>query len=370
MLLEGRRTEMPLPTREPLDLDALAAGWWVACESAERALDAASQFLSALEAREHRGRLAEQRGKVAQLLQGLARDVQRTSPLVEWLDGRRLTRRVLGLPSEVIACVFDIDGVLTNSASVHAAAWADTLDDFLVERADPGHHEFVPFDQDHEYELLIAERPRLDGVRAFLASRGMSLPEGRGDDPPAAHTVHGLANRKNERLQRRLQLGTVTAFAGSRSYLEAARMFGVHRAVVSPSANTAAILERGGLARLIEERVDGSTLDADRLRPKPSPDTLLAACRRLHVQPGQSAAFETTPAGIAAARAAGFGFVIGVARNGHGEALHAGGADLVITDLAGLLRWRPSSGGQEDGRSPSRPGKSKKEGPRPDREGA
>ena len=340
---------MPLPTREPLDLDALAAGWWVACEAAERALDAAGQFLSASEAQEHRHRLAEQRGEAAKLLQGIARDVHRTSVLVQWLDGPRVTRRVLGLPAEVIACVFDLDGVLTNSAAVHAAAWADTLDDFLVELAGSDRHEFVPFDRQHEYELLIAGRPRLDGVRAFLARRGIRLPEGRADDPPGAHTVHGLANRKNERLQRRLRLGTVTAFAGSRTYLEAARMLGVHRAVVSPSANTGAILERGGLARLIEERVDGTTLDADRLQPKPSPDTLLAACRRLHVQPEQSAAFETTPAGISAARAAGFGLVIGVARNRRGEALRAGGADLVITDLAELLRWRPGSAGRADG---------------------
>jgi HAD superfamily hydrolase (TIGR01509 family) len=323
--------------REPLDLDALAARWWVAYEAAERGLQGAGQPLLALETTERARRLAQQHARAAELLQDLSRELGRVCLLVQWLGAHRFTRKMLGLPLEVTTCVFDLDGVLTTSARVHAAAWADTFDSFLAEHGGPGRHEFVPFDRRREYELLIAGRPRLDGVRAFLASRGIDLPEGGPGDPPAVESVHGLANRKNERLQHHLDLEGVAAFAGSRSYLEAARMFGLHRAVVSPSANTAVILERAGLADLIEQRIDGGTIDAEHLRIKPDPDTLLRACERLHVEPRESAAFEVSPTGVAAARAADFKLVIGVDRDGRAAALRESGADLVTTDLSELL---------------------------------
>jgi HAD superfamily hydrolase (TIGR01509 family) len=233
--------------------------------------------------------------------------------------------------------VFDLDAVLTTSQRVQMEAWADTLDRFLVERAERGRHELVPFDRRRDYALWIGGRPRLEGVRLFLAGRGITLPEGSPEDPPTAETVHGLANRKNHTLQRRLRMEGVTAFAGSRSYLQAARVFGVRRAVVSASANTLAILRRAGLTDLIEERVDGGALDAEGLRAKPFPDSLLCACRRLEVDPGRTVAFESTEAGVSAARAAGFGLVVGVEREGEPTPLLPRDADLVVSDLKDLL---------------------------------
>ena len=146
---------------------------------------------------------------------------------------------MLGLPDGVVACVFDLDGVLTTSATMHALAWAETFDPFLLERAERSHREFVPFDRRTEYQVYIAGRPRLEGVRGFLGSRGIGLPEGDADDPAGAETMHALANRKNQVLQQHLDRQGVAAFSGSRFYLEAARSIGVHRAVVSASANTA-----------------------------------------------------------------------------------------------------------------------------------
>jgi beta-phosphoglucomutase-like phosphatase (HAD superfamily) len=290
-------------------------------------------------------RLVDERGDVARLLQGLTR-LQADSWFVHWLSAPALTSRMLGLPGGVLACVFDLDGVLTASATLHASAWAESFDAFLMNRAKRGQREFPPFDRS-DYQRSLAGRPRLDGVRALLANRGISLPEGSPDDPPGADTVHGLANRKNEALRRRLDRDGVSAFEGSRSYLEAARLIGLRGAVVSASANTTTILEQAGLGHLIEQRIDGTTIEAERLRPKPAPDTLLAACRRLGIEPGRAAAFETTPAGIAAAREADFRLVIGVDRNGHSRALHASDANLVIDDLADLLnraQWDERAG--------------------------
>ncbi len=269
-----------------------------------------------------------------QLLRELARIGHASRWLHQWLAAPSLTRRMLGLPDGVAACVFDLDGVLTTSATMHANAWAETLDPFLLGRSDVGHRQFVPFDPEVEYRDFIAGRPRLDGARAFLASRGISVPEGSAKDPPGAETIHGLANRKNEVLRRHLDEQGVAAFAGSRFYLEAARSIGVHRAVVSASLNTAAILEGAGLAQLIEHCVDGATIEAEHLRSKPEPDTIIAACRQLVVEPGQLVAFETTADGIAAARAAGVRLVVCVNR---GVEAGAGDADIVVSDLAELF---------------------------------
>jgi beta-phosphoglucomutase family hydrolase len=271
------------------------------------------------------------------LLQGLRHDWQTDSPLLDWLAAPAVSRRLLGLPDDVIACVFDLDGVLTTSAGLHAAAWADTFDTFLYKRVGNGHHRFEAFAEARDYESSIAGRPRVEGVRRFLASRGINLPEGSEDDPSGTETVHGLANGKNEALRRRLERQEVAAFAGSRSYLEAARALGLRRAVVSASANTETILEHAGLMGLLEEHVDGNVIEAEQLEAKPAPDTLLFACKRLHVQPAQSVAFETASAGITAARAAGFRLAIGVERNGDAGALVGSHADAIIGDLAELL---------------------------------
>jgi beta-phosphoglucomutase family hydrolase len=324
-----------MSTRQSPDLDALARRWWAALATARSALDIVAPLLGGEELTGRRRRLVEERGDVAVLLQAITRDQHADSWFVRWFSGP-VTSGTLGLPGDVTACVFDLDGVLTASATMHARAWSDSLNSFLSERAKRTRREFVPFDRS-DYQRSIAGRSRLEGVRALLASRGISLSEGNPDDPPGAETVHGLANRKNEAFRRRLDRDGISAFEGSRTYLEAARMIGLLLAVVSASTNTTAILERAGISQLIAQRVDGKAVEAEHLRPKPAPDTLLAACRRLNIEPRHAVAFETTPAGVAAARAADFRLVIGVDRNGHSRALRTSDADLVVGDLADLL---------------------------------
>ena len=215
--------------------------------------------------------------------------------------------------------MFDLEGVLAGSARIHTAAWAETLDEFLSRRVEKTGERFAPyrpFDPTVDYERHIHGKPRLEGVLAFLASRGIRLPEGSSSDPAGAETVWGLANLKNEALLRRLDQEGVAAFAGARLCLEGAREAGLHCAVVSASANTGTILERAGLGRLIDERVDGIGIQSEQLRGRPAPDTLLAACDGLGVQPQHAATFETTLAGVEAGRAADFGFVVAVDRRG------------------------------------------------------
>jgi HAD superfamily hydrolase (TIGR01509 family) len=247
--------------------------------------------------------------------------------------------------------VFNLDGVLIGSAALHAAARTTTFDEFIWARVERTGGSFVPFDPHTEYQKYMHGKPRHEGVRTFLASRGISLPDGDSQDPPGTETVNGLANRKKEVLLRRIDEQGVSAFQGSRRYLETARAAGLHCAVVSASANTGTILECAGLAPLIEQSVDGNTIVAKRLPAKPAPDILLAACRMLGVSPQKAATFETTPAGVAAARAGGFALVIGVEPGGHAQPLRAQGADLVVTGLAEVLErnlptpsGRPSSG--------------------------
>jgi beta-phosphoglucomutase family hydrolase len=247
---------------------------------------------------------------------------------------------VLGLPDGVTTCLFDLDGVLTDTASVHMAAWKDMFDAFLQQRAAKTGAAFVPFTA-HDYEQYVDGKPRLDGVRDFLASRDITLPEGAPDDPADAQTVSGLGNRKNAEVQHRIRTQGVTVYQGSLRYLEAARDAGLHRVVVSSSANTAEVLEVTGLAQYIELRVDGVTIRDEHLKGKPAPDTFLAAAQRIGASPTQCAVFEDALAGVAAGRAGSFGFVVGVDRVGQGAALRAHGADIVVTDLAQLLNAPP-----------------------------
>jgi beta-phosphoglucomutase-like phosphatase (HAD superfamily) len=324
-------------TPEPGLLDSLVMEWWAALDAAQSALRAAGRSLPDEELGERSRQLAGERAATVQQLKGLAHELHTESRLLRLLSAPAITRQMLALPSGVNACVFDLDGVLTTSASLHAEAWAETLDAFLFDRAARTRHPVIPFDRRHDYEDHIAGRPRLEGVRAFIGSRGISVSEGGPDDPPGAHTIHGIANRKNELLRRRLEREGVAAFAGSRCYLEAVRMLGLRRAVVSASANTQAFLEHAGLAALVETTVDGDTMRIEHLRSEPRPDALLAACDRLGVQPGETAVFATTPAGIAAARNAGARIAVGVDRDRHGAALRASDADLVVGDLTELL---------------------------------
>lgn len=240
----------------------------------------------------------------------------------------------LGLPEQVTACLFDLDGVLTDTASVHAAAWKDTFDEFLKRRDGD---DFTPFDKVADYDAYVDGKPREDGVRDFLTARGIELPEGSVDDAPSADTVHGIANRKNEEVTRRIAADGVRVFDGSLRYLQAAQAAGLRRIVVSSSANTALVLKTTGLDRYIEGRVDGVTLAEQHLAGKPAPDSFLAGARLAQVEPAQAVVFEDALAGVAAGRAGRFGFVVGVDRVGQAEELRAHGADVVVRDLADLL---------------------------------
>jgi beta-phosphoglucomutase family hydrolase len=240
----------------------------------------------------------------------------------------------VGLPAAVRACLFDLDGVLTKTAVVHDAAWKDTFDAYLRARDGAG---FRPFDADRDYAEYVDGKVRTDGVRAFLASRGITLPEGSPDDPPTAETVQGLGNRKNELLLRRIHDDGVEVYEGSVRYVRAVRAAGLRTAVVSSSANTADVLAVTGLAPLFDARIDGTVIRERGLRGKPEPDSFLAGAAALGAGPAESAVFEDAVAGVEAGRKGGFAHVVGVDRVGHAEALRAHGADVVVTDLAELL---------------------------------
>lgn len=244
---------------------------------------------------------------------------------------------VLGLPENVTACLFDLDGVLTPTARVHNAAWTEVFDAYLRDRAGRTDEAFVPFDPQSDYNKYVDGRPRADGVRTFLGSRGITLPEGAPGDPPGAETVNGLGNRKNEVLLRRIATDGVEAYPGSVRYLRAAQERGLRRAVVSSSANCQAVVEGAGIDDLLEARVDAQVARREKLHGKPAPDTFLAGARLLGVEPANAAVFEDALAGVEAGRAGRFGFVVGVDRVGQAAALRDHGADLVVQDLAELL---------------------------------
>jgi beta-phosphoglucomutase-like phosphatase (HAD superfamily) len=319
-----------------VNLETLSARWRGAFDAAEDALLAARFDLAPPTLRGWGDRLREERASTAHIFERLASQRGVTDRFVHLMIPRTQLRRLLGLPADLTACVFSLEDVLISPA-IHMAAWEETFDEFIFTRIERTGGGFPPFNPLTDYRLYLDGRPRLEGVRDFLASRGISLPEGNPVDAPGSETVHGLANRKNAALLRRLDIQGVTASAGARRYIELVREVGVRNAAVSASANTKTMLERAGLATLIEGRVDGTTIVTEKLRAKPSPDTLLAACEQLGVAPQQSAAFETTTAGVAAARAGGFDLVVGVGRAGQRAALRAEGADLVVGDLAELL---------------------------------
>lgn len=244
---------------------------------------------------------------------------------------------MLGLPDHVRACLFDLDGVLTRTATVHAAAWQAGFDDFLRRRAQRDGSAFVPFDPVHDYDQYVDGRSRDDGIRTFLASRGIQLPEGEPGDPPEADTVHGLGTRKNDLLLALIRDEGVEPYDGSVAYVRAAREAGLPRAVVSSSANCHDVLIAAGIADLFDARIDGVTARREGLRGKPEPDSYLAGARALGVAAGQAAVFEDALAGVRAGRAGGFGVVVGVDRAGQADELRRHGADVVVQDLAELL---------------------------------
>jgi beta-phosphoglucomutase family hydrolase len=235
---------------------------------------------------------------------------------------------MLGLPDPVTACLFDLDGVLTQTATVHAAAWRKMFDAFLRERPGP----FVPFDPVRDYDEYVDGKPRNDGVRSFLASRGIELSD---------EQVVDLGNRKNELVLKLIHEHGVQPYEGSVRYVRAARDAGLRRAVVSSSTNARDVLAAAGISELVEHVVDGHVAEREHLHGKPAPDTFLAGARELGVEPAHAAVFEDALAGVAAGHAGAFGCVVGVDRAGQAEALREHGASIVVADLAELLDRDP-----------------------------
>jgi beta-phosphoglucomutase family hydrolase len=244
---------------------------------------------------------------------------------------------VFGLPDGVHACLFDMDGVVTQTAVVHAAAWKEMFDGFLRDYAARTGTEFVPFDPAAEYDTYVDGKPRLDGTRSFLESRGIHLPEGTPDDPPGTPTIYGLSNRKNELVLAKLAAGGVKVYEGTVRYIRAVMEKGIATAIVSSSANTKQVLDSANLSDLFDVRVDGLIAAERALRGKPAPDTFLAAAADLGVTPDHAAVFEDALAGVEAGRAGHFALVVGVDRVGQAEELRKHGADIAVKDLAELL---------------------------------
>ena len=245
-------------------------------------------------------------------------------------------RGVLGLPDGITALLFDLDGVLTQTAKVHFKAWKQTFDAFLRDRAGDGGG-LEEFTQD-DYNEYVDGMPRYDGVRSFLKSRGIELPEGDDEDSSDAPTVHGLGNRKNDLVLALIRTDGVEAYDGSVAYVAAARDAGLPRAVVSASANCRDVLVAAGIEDLFDARIDGRVADEQHLRGKPHPDTFLAGAKALGVAPDHAVVFEDATAGVQAGHDGHFGYVVGVNRVDHADALRAHGADVVVDDLSDLLR--------------------------------
>ena len=229
---------------------------------------------------------------------------------------------MFGLPDGVSACLFDMDGVVTQTAVVHAAAWKEMFDDFLRGYAASTGTAFVPFDSRAEYDAYVDGKPRLDGTRSFLQSRGIHLPEGTPADPPGTPTIYGLSNRKNDLVLAKITAGGVQVYAGTITYIRTVKAGGISTAIVSASANTQQVLDSAGIAGLFDVRMDGVVAKQRGLRGKPAPDTYLAAADMLHVTAHQAAAAR---------------YVSGADRVGQAAELRAHGADIVVQDVAELL---------------------------------
>lgn len=244
---------------------------------------------------------------------------------------------MLGLPLAIRGCLFDLDGVLTQTAKVHDAAWQEMFDAFLRARSQQTGEPFRAFDPVSDYDQYVDGKPRAEGTRSFLASRGIDLPEGSEDDPPGTPTIYGLGNQKNQIMLRRLRSDGVAAYPGSVRYVRAVGEAGLRRAVVSSSTNCQDVLAAAGIEDLFEARIDGIVAEREHLKGKPAPDTFLAGAKALGLEPAAAVVFEDALAGVAAGRAGGFGYVIGVDRVGQAAALAEHGASRVVKDLAELL---------------------------------
>lgn len=242
----------------------------------------------------------------------------------------------LGLPGGIRACLFDLDGVLTRTAEIHARAWKQAFDEELARLPGLRADQAAPFDLVRDYERYVDGKPRADGARSFLRARGIDLPEG-GDDEPGDHTVRAIARRKDRLFVRLLGAAPAATFAGSVRYLRAARAAGLRTAVVSSSKHCRMVVASARIADLFDAEIDGVVAAARRLAGKPAPDTYLAAASALGVTPAEAAVFEDALAGVVAGRAGGFGFVVGVDRLHQADALREHGANVVVDDLSVLI---------------------------------
>ena len=293
-------------------------------------------------ARSHR--LTDERAATASVLDAFARERQTKHFLVRLVATSWESKRLLGVPADALACVFNVDGVLVPSASIHAEAWRMTFDEFIARQIERTGVPLASFSVAIDYPRLVHGRSRVGSVHEFLASRGITLPDGTPDDPPGTETVSGLASRKNQALLELLAQHGAHAYEGARLYLELVHDAELRCAVVSGSTNTRILCERARLGALIDDYVDGNTAVAERLRRKPAPDMLLAACRHLDVDPARTVVFETTADGVDAGRAGGFELVVAVDREIAAPGLRAHGADLVVEDLGALLEQQLASG--------------------------
>lgn len=318
----------------PLELDTVAAQWQLALDAAQHALAAGSGLLHGADVSNRQRELVQERQQTAVLLARLAH-IEEVTP-EPWLSPVPITPKMLGLPATARACLFDLDGVLTDSGQLHSRAWAEAFDPLLLRVSEKLGWHFIPFDRGADYRAFIDGRPRLEGVHTFLASRGIGLPEGKPDDPPDADTANGVANHKRDALARRMHQRGVAALDGARRYLEAAGHAGLKRAVVSASASTSPMLELAGLSTLVEEQVDADVIRHEGLRSRPAPDLLLAACNRLGIPPEEAVTLTHTPAGVAAGRTARLA-VVGVGDGAQGDLLRGFDAETVVGSLSALL---------------------------------
>jgi beta-phosphoglucomutase family hydrolase len=235
------------------------------------------------------------------------------------------------------AVLLDLDGVITDTASIHAASWKKMFDAYLQQRAADTGEPFRPFEIATDYRLYVDGKPRFDGVRDFLASRGIQLPEGSPDDPPQAETLGGLGNRKNDLVNEVIDAVGVEPYEGSVKLIRQLRQQGFKVAVVTSSQNCDTVLKAAKLDDCFDVRVDGNTVRAQHLAGKPAPDTFLMAAKLLGADPARSVVVEDAISGVQAGRKGNFGLVIGVARKGNAEELRRNGAHLVVNDLGELV---------------------------------
>lgn len=316
---------MTAVTTQPPDLNATAARWQSALDAAARALEADRAVLPAAEVSREAHRLTEERRETAALLRTVAA-MHHMSP-APWLSPGPVTRHRLGLPETVEVCLFDLDGVLTDSDALHASAWAQALEPVLLSLAHEERVPYTPFDHDADYHAYFDGRLRTEGIRLFLAGRGLRLPDA---------TVTEIARRKGELLEHGLHSRGVAALAGAHRYLQAIWLGGMRCAVVSASTTASPMLEAAGLAGLVDVRVDAGTMRSLNLRSRPAPDLLLTACAELGTPPEHAVSLTHSGAGVIAAHGIEMP-VIGVASGAEAEALRAYGAGTVVPALELLL---------------------------------